>query len=276
MASSTTSKRSQPGTATAAKIELVRRAEVVQSTTENWGDVALTLSTARPVGATSAPDLEPYQLSYFAGREYDAMKGVAGNSQRLDAPKPASEAIMEDGALAKDEKRKEDENKFAQMQAQVEIAGFQALYAIPGRVSIDNTGTAKKVRIGTDSLDAKLMARAERHARGLIRVRAVRDGEDWHLFRDGAHRVLRLHDEHATAGADEAAGSLAAPMPGKVLQVLVQPGAQVARGAPLLVLEAMKMEHTITAPRDGTIKRIFFAAGDQVDEGAQLLELEAA
>jgi len=149
-----------PGAATAAKIELVRRAEVMQSTTENWGDVALTLSTARPVGATSAPDLEPFELSYFAGREYDAMKGVAGNSQRLDAPKPASEAIMEDGAVAKDEKRKEDENKFAQLQAQVEIAGFQALYAIPGRVSIDNTGTAKKVRIGTDSLDAKLMARA--------------------------------------------------------------------------------------------------------------------
>ena len=108
------------------------------------------------------------------------------------------------------------------------------------------------------------------------RMRAVRDGEDWHLFRDGAHRVLRLHDEHAVTDAAGIAGSLAAPMPGKVLQVLVQPGAQVAKGAALLILEAMKMEHTITAPRDGRIKQIFFAAGEQVNEGAQLLELEAA
>jgi 3-methylcrotonyl-CoA carboxylase alpha subunit len=108
------------------------------------------------------------------------------------------------------------------------------------------------------------------------RVRTVRDGADWHLFRDGAHRVLRLHDEHATAGADEVAGSLAAPMPGKVLQVLVKPGARVAKGAALLVLEAMKMEHTITAPHDGKVKEILYGAGDQVLEGAELLRLEPA
>ncbi|HEX2648692.1 MAG TPA: acetyl/propionyl/methylcrotonyl-CoA carboxylase subunit alpha [Burkholderiales bacterium] len=108
------------------------------------------------------------------------------------------------------------------------------------------------------------------------RVRAVRDGADWHLFGDGAHGLLRLHDEHAVASADEAAGSLAAPMPGKVLQVLVKPGAQVAKGAALLVLEAMKMEHTIAAPCDGRIKRILFAPGEQVSEGAELLEMEKA
>ncbi|MBI1942516.1 MAG: acetyl-CoA carboxylase biotin carboxylase subunit [Betaproteobacteria bacterium] len=107
-------------------------------------------------------------------------------------------------------------------------------------------------------------------------VRTVRDGGDWHLFRDGAHRVLAVHDEHSAAGDDEVAGSLAAPMPGRILQVLVQPGAQVARGAPLLILEAMKMEHTITAPHEGRVRRIFFKAGEQVAEGADLLELEAA
>jgi 3-methylcrotonyl-CoA carboxylase alpha subunit len=109
-----------------------------------------------------------------------------------------------------------------------------------------------------------------------FRLRAVRDGADWHLFRDGTHRVLAFRDEHAAPEPDQAGGSLAAPMPGKILQVLVQPGAKVARGAPLLVLEAMKMEHTITAPRDGRVSRVFFKAGEQVSEGADLLELEAA
>jgi 3-methylcrotonyl-CoA carboxylase alpha subunit len=104
----------------------------------------------------------------------------------------------------------------------------------------------------------------------------VRDGQDWHLFGDGTHRVLALHDPHEAASVGEGGGSLAAPMPGKVLQLLVQPGAQVAKGTALLVLEAMKMEHTITAPRDGRIKRILFGPGEQVMEGAQLLEMEDA
>jgi len=106
------------------------------------------------------------------------------------------------------------------------------------------------------------------------RLRAVRDGTDWHLFHDGTHRVLRLHDEHDDAGAGESAGSLAAPMPGKVLQVLVQPGAEVAKGAPLLILEAMKMEHTISAPHAGRVAEIRFKAGEQVTEGAELVRLE--
>jgi 3-methylcrotonyl-CoA carboxylase alpha subunit len=103
--------------------------------------------------------------------------------------------------------------------------------------------------------------------------RVARDGSGWHLFRDGAHRVLRLQAGHAVPEAQASAGSLAAPMPGKVLQVLVQPGAKVARGAPLLILEAMKMEHTIVAPRDGEVVQIHFKAGDQVNEGAELLQL---
>ena len=109
-----------------------------------------------------------------------------------------------------------------------------------------------------------------------FRVHAVRDGAAWHLFRDGAHRVLALHDEYAVLEGDDTRGSLAAPMPGRILQVLVAPGARVAKGAPLLVLEAMKMEHTIVAPRHGTVKRICFKPGEQVSEGAELLELEDA
>jgi 3-methylcrotonyl-CoA carboxylase alpha subunit len=105
------------------------------------------------------------------------------------------------------------------------------------------------------------------------RLRAVRDGADWHLFGDGTHRVLTLRAAQAAAEPEAAHGSLAAPMPGKVLQVLVQPGAKVAKGTPLVILEAMKMEHTIAAPHDGQVAEIHFKAGEQVNEGAELLRL---
>ena len=75
----------------------------------------------------------------------------------------------------------------------------------------------------------------------------------------------------ASVEVDVAPGHLTAPMPGKVIQVAVKPGDQVKRGATLMVLEAMKMEHSIAAPMDGTIERVFFKAGDLVEEGAELL-----
>ena len=73
---------------------------------------------------------------------------------------------------------------------------------------------------------------------------------------------------------DASAGRLTAPMPGRILEVLVEPGARVARGAPLMVLEAMKMEHTIAAPADGVVARVPYGPGDLVEEGAMLLAFE--
>jgi len=107
-----------------------------------------------------------------------------------------------------------------------------------------------------------------------FRVRAVRYATHWHLFRDGTHRVLALQSAQTAPEPDSAIGSLAAPMPGKVLQVLVQTGAKVAKGTPLVILEAMKMEHSIAAPHDGRVAEIHFKAGEQVNEGAELLRLE--
>ncbi len=104
-------------------------------------------------------------------------------------------------------------------------------------------------------------------------ARTVRDGNDWHVFLNGAYRRLSLKEE-LQVPEDAATGSLAAPMPGKVIQVLVEAGAKVQKGAPLLILEAMKMEHTITAPADGVVKEILYGAGEQVLEGAELIRLE--
>jgi 3-methylcrotonyl-CoA carboxylase alpha subunit len=60
-------------------------------------------------------------------------------------------------------------------------------------------------------------------------------------------------------------------MPGKVIAVNVAVGDRVKRGQPLLVMEAMKMEHTISAPGEGTIKELLFGVGDQVPEGVALI-----
>ena len=109
-----------------------------------------------------------------------------------------------------------------------------------------------------------------------VRGTVVREGETLHVFHGGKLTQLALFDALAHAGGDDAhGGKLAAPMPGKIVALLAAKGAQVKKGTPLLVMEAMKMEHTITAPSDGTVQEFLFAAGDQVAEGAELLKFTA-
>jgi 3-methylcrotonyl-CoA carboxylase alpha subunit len=79
---------------------------------------------------------------------------------------------------------------------------------------------------------------------------------------------------HAGEGAVDG-GRLTAPMPGKVIAFLAQPGQSIKQGQALAVMEAMKMEHTITSPRDGTVEALLYAPGDQVAEGGELLKLAA-
>ncbi len=75
--------------------------------------------------------------------------------------------------------------------------------------------------------------------------------------------------DQGSAGTD----TVGAPMPGRVLQVMAQVGNVVLAGQPLLVLEAMKMEHTLCAPRAGQLSTCLCAAGDQVQEGHELMRL---
>jgi len=102
----------------------------------------------------------------------------------------------------------------------------------------------------------------------------VRNGRTWHVFHDGACWPLELKDELQGLDVDAASGSLAAPMPGRIAKLMVEPGAKVEKGQPLLILEAMKMEHTIAAPADGVVREIHYSAGEQVLEGAELITLE--
>ena len=100
----------------------------------------------------------------------------------------------------------------------------------------------------------------------------VRSGEELHVFHNGRHRALKLANVIAQTGAAEAEiGRLTAPMPGKLIAIHTSPGAKVERGDALLVMEAMKMEHTIVAPADGVVSDLLYAVGDQVAEGAELV-----
>ncbi|MET3122743.1 3-methylcrotonyl-CoA carboxylase alpha subunit [Oxalobacteraceae bacterium GrIS 2.11] len=103
----------------------------------------------------------------------------------------------------------------------------------------------------------------------------VRHGEHLHVFTHGEHLELTYADPLAHAGETEAEGGrLTAPMPGKIVALLVSAGQAVKKGESLLIMEAMKMEHTIAAPKDGIVKEMMYLIGDQVADGAQLLVLE--
>jgi len=108
------------------------------------------------------------------------------------------------------------------------------------------------------------------------RVTVVRHRLDLVILEHGRQHRLTLDDPAARAAdQDQRAGGLVAPMPGKITRVLVSTGQAVDKGDPLMVLEAMKMEHTIIAPAGGTVTGVPFEVGDQVEDGVALLELEA-
>jgi 3-methylcrotonyl-CoA carboxylase alpha subunit len=107
------------------------------------------------------------------------------------------------------------------------------------------------------------------------RLTVYAQGERISVFAPAGSAVVQEVDPiaHAGEGAVEG-GRLTAPMPGRVVAFLAKPGDAVKVGQPLAVMEAMKMEHTISAPRDGTVAELLYAVGDQVAEGGELLRLE--
>jgi 3-methylcrotonyl-CoA carboxylase alpha subunit len=136
------------------------------------------------------------------------------------------------------------------------------------RLALDGKEHALQSKpLADGSLELRIDGRA-------VKARAVRHGRDWHVFCEGAYRKLALKDELATVAEDAGPGALNAPMPGRIVKLMTKPDAKVKKGEPLLILEAMKMEHTIAAPVDGTVKEIRYALGEQVLEGAELIRLE--
>jgi 3-methylcrotonyl-CoA carboxylase alpha subunit len=145
----------------------------------------------------------------------------------------------------------------------VEVSGDGYLARAAGR-----DHALRIVARGTDSLNVEIAGQ-------IHHVRIIETDQDLHLFHSGRQAVLRLarteDSLQVSAGAEE--GSLLTPLPGTVVAVHVATGQGVDRGAPLVTVEAMKMEHTLTAPYAGTVTRVAFGVGDRVAAGAVLAEL---
>ncbi|RIJ25989.1 ATP-grasp domain-containing protein [Henriciella barbarensis] len=91
---------------------------------------------------------------------------------------------------------------------------------------------------------------------------------------DGDTVLVDIPDYEAEAEAIAGGDKVSAPMPGKVIDLRVQPGDEVTKDQTLAVMEAMKMEHSLKAPRDGVVKAVGASIGEQVAEGVMLVELE--
>ncbi len=109
-----------------------------------------------------------------------------------------------------------------------------------------------------------------------VRYAVTADGERLHLTGDSETVTVAVLPRFGAPDHGLAAGGFAAPMPGVIIEVRVEPGERVAAGRTLVVMEGMKMEHHVSAPCDGTVTEVLVAAGEQVDNGSPLLVFEAA
>ncbi|MEE4298127.1 MAG: biotin carboxylase N-terminal domain-containing protein [Pseudomonadales bacterium] len=175
------------------------------------------------------------------------------------------------------------------------LPGFRLNAPAADRVRLGHDGGVTEVLVERPPNGAHVTVDGERHeVRGRLdgdRLTVEIDGVrlDFTALRDetgsapvivllgerGA-RAFEIVDELAGALArdEQVPGSLLAPMPGQVIEVKVAAGDTVAAGDALLVLEAMKMEHTIRAPHDGQVRSVAYRSGDRVEEGSVLVELE--
>jgi 3-methylcrotonyl-CoA carboxylase alpha subunit len=138
-----------------------------------------------------------------------------------------------------------------------------------------------RARFADEDYEVRMIARDERALEAEIRgsrelARIVAADAGLEIFRTGRHTSLTpVSTDDALQPTSEAdAGTLVTPLPGTVVAVHVTAGQSVERGAPLITVEAMKMEHTVAAPYAGTVERMPFGLGDRVAAGSVLAELK--
>jgi propionyl-CoA carboxylase alpha chain len=170
-------------------------------------------------------------------------------------------------------------------------SGWRNVFSAPQRVTYTTAGESCAVAYRITG--STILAWVNDVALGLVVRAAGPDRVDLEI--DGIRREYRIHQVGAEVYVDASdgssalsevprfgdpekvapAGSLLAPMPGLVLRILAEVGAVVTAGQPLLVLEAMKMEQTVSAPAHGVVAELRAKAGEQVTTGQVLAVLEA-
>lgn len=157
----------------APKLALTRRAQISQRTGESWDDVVLALSTARPAGGTTAPELRPLLVDFEAEGPPPAPRpvgSVAPAARMRSFGGAQQEASASDKAAAEPQMRQADE-----VQTVADVTAFQAVFSVPGKVTIPNTGDPKRVRIGEDEAEPMLTVRMvpSREEKGFLYAKVV-------------------------------------------------------------------------------------------------------
>jgi len=136
----------------------------------------------------------------------------------------------------------------------------------------DNSPQQINITVGTEQVEV-MTADSSLPAN----IKLVSDESGFKLFTpNGVFHCAVTQPDLGLDQAQESGGNLAAPMNGTVVTLLVDVGATVAKGETLMVMEAMKMEHSIVAPSDGKVSEFFYQPGELVDGGAELLAFEIA
>jgi acetyl/propionyl-CoA carboxylase alpha subunit len=146
------------------------------------------------------------------------------------------------------------------------------------RVLLEKEGSGWKASADGESIEIRIVATAAgwaevRLGERIVAVPFESDGETVEFLLDGEIRRAEVGGRKASKRARHAEHSLGAPMPGQVLKIFVEVGDRVAKGDPLIVLEAMKMEHQIAAPFEGRVESIACRPGDLVQPGVDLIVL---
>ncbi|HEX2512301.1 MAG TPA: mucoidy inhibitor MuiA family protein, partial [Xanthobacteraceae bacterium] len=135
-------------------LELIRRAQILQTTGEDWADVALAVSTVRTARAGSAPDLRPLIVRYPVAARPAAPRSNLPAEQRYAAP--SADAVLSDNFRREDLQARKAEEQ----QAELDAGGFQVVFRVPGRIAVPAGQGAKSFRIASTTLTPDLMVHA--------------------------------------------------------------------------------------------------------------------
>jgi acetyl/propionyl-CoA carboxylase alpha subunit len=212
-----------------------------------------------------------------------------GFLERHDPSVLGAEAVPPAHALAAALAERADRRQHAAVQPSIP-AGWRNVPSQPLRTTFTHAGREVPVEyrldragaeVSVDGVHLDVEVRSATHTRVDLSVDGVRHHLEVELTADavyvdgaGASSVFGRVDRWPDPASSVPAGSLQAPLPGAVTRVLVEAGDAVLSGQALVVLEAMKMEHTVTSATDGTVTDVLVAVGDQVDEGQSLVVIE--